>query len=174
MHILNLMRWIPILPLSLLERLHLLLLLLLCSCFSFTECLIKELVKCVTAENTMVMDDEDFLLDQTGVKFLWVLFLSSLDLRLRPLSPVLARNLLSQFFSNLLSYSWYLIKFLISHPWYLTILFFFLRFIYFDRERAWAGGIAEGEREPDSPLSSKPNARLDPGIRSWTKPKPEI
>ena len=72
-------------------------LLLLRSCFSFTECLIKELVKCVTAENTMVMDDEDFLLDQTRVKFLWVLFLSSLDLRLRPLSPVLARNLLGHF-----------------------------------------------------------------------------
>lgn len=40
-------------------------LLLLCSYFSFTECLIKELGKCVTAENTMVMDNEDFLLDQT-------------------------------------------------------------------------------------------------------------
>jgi len=55
-------------------------------------------------------------------------------------------------------------------------IFFNILFIHLrqrdKRERAWAGGEAEGEEEADSPLSQEPNVGLDPRtLGSWSEPK---
>jgi len=53
--------------------------------------------------------------------------------------------------------------------------FFKISFIYLrqtDRERAQAEGVAEAEREADSPLIREPNAGLDPKTLG-SRPEPK-